>query len=175
MKHVVVALLLGISGILVWTYEYHPEEWVSWKLRVEREVATLTDTNRAETEERWFSFQRNLLLSQYSDAEEHYEQSKTDLEDEFGAVKEQLESGGADESMIDEAMMKFREKVEEKKALFEERKAEIEAQIAEIKRQYEATQAALESLNNSVNKVRDGVTEGVGAIGELRDSVGNVH
>ena len=171
MKHVVIALLLGISGILVWTYEYRPDEWASWKLQIEREVAALTDTNQAEVEERWLSFQRNLLLSQYSDAEEHYEQSKLDLENEFETIKDQLESGGADESTIDAAMMKFREKVEEKKLLFEERKAEIEAQIAEIKRQYEMTRAALEALNNSVNKVRDGVTESVDAIEGLRGSV----
>jgi predicted enzyme involved in methoxymalonyl-ACP biosynthesis len=171
MKHVVIALLLGISGVLIWTYEYHPEEWVSWKLQIEREVAALTDTNRAEVEERWFSFQRNLLLSQYSDAEEHYEQSKADLENEFGAIKDQLELGGADESTIDAALTKFREKVEEKKLLFEQRKAEIESQIADIKRQYEETRAALEALNNSVNKVREGVSEGVGAIEGLRSSV----
>ncbi len=171
MKHVVIALLLGISGILVWTYQYHPEEWVSWKLQIEREMASLTDKNREEAEERWFLFQRDSLLAKYAAAEKEYEQSKLELEGEFGEVKEELESRGADDMTIEGEVAKFREKIEEKKLLFEQRKAEIEAKIAEIKRQYEETRAMLQALNDSVKKMREGMAEGVEAIEGLRGSV----
>lgn len=171
MKHVVIALLLGISGILVWTYEYRPMEWESWKLQIEREMASLTDKNREDVEERWFSFQRDSLLAKYAAAEKEYEQSKLELEGEFGEVKEELESSGVNDMTIEGEVAKFREKIEEKKLLFEQRKAEIEAKIAEIKRQYEETRATLQALNDSIRKVRDGMTEGVDAIEGLRDSV----
>ena len=169
MKHVFIALLLGISGLLAWTYTNYPQEWESWKLQIEREVASLTDKNREVVEERWFLFQRDSLLEKYAAAEKEYKDSKLALEGEFGEVKSQLESQGADDMTIEGTVTKFREKVEEKKALFVQRKAEIEEEISEIKRQYEETQAMLQALNDSINKVRDGVTEGVGAIENLRE------
>jgi chromosome segregation ATPase len=174
MKHVVIALLLGIGAVLVWTHMYHPQEWESWTLQIEREIASLTEKNREEVEERWFSFQRDSLLEKYAAAEKEYEVSKLSLEGEFGEVKNQLESQGVDDSTIEIEVAKFQEKIEEKRALFEQRKAEIEEKIAEIKRQYEETRATLQALNDSINKVRDGVTESVDAIEELRGSVAPV-
>lgn len=171
MKQFFIVLLLGVSGFLMWIHTYDPQEWDSWKLQIEREIASLTDQNREIAEERWFLFQRDSLLEKYAAVEKEYEDSKLALEGEFGEEKNQLESQGANDLKIEEEVVKFREKVEEKKALFLQRKAEIEERIAEIKRQYEETRSTLQALNDSVNKVRDGVTESVDAIEDLRDTV----
>lgn len=171
MKQVLIVLSLGIAGILMWTYRYHPQEWQSWSLQMEREIASLTDRNQAEAEERWFLFQRDSLLDEYAGAEQEYEDSKRFLEGEFDLVKDRLETEDVEEIVFETEVTRFREEIERKKVLFEERKAEIERQIEEARRQYEETRATLIELNDSIGKVREGVVESVDAIEDLRDSV----
>ena len=172
MKHVLVALLLGVIGIFMWTYHNSPEEWESWRLQTQREIAELTGEDVSEIEESLFFLRRDALLEKYDAVESEYESAKAQLEGEFGVVKSEIDERGGDDVTLEGEVAKFQQKIEEKKALFIKRKAEIEAEIAEVRQQYEETKATLRTLNDSVKKIKEGAQEGVEAIEALKESAG---
>ncbi len=171
MKHVLIALLIGIAGILTWTYVQHPTEWQEWKLQTQRSIADLTGQDVAVIEESLFFLQRDELLEKYDQIEEEYTEVKTHLEGEFDETKKLIEQEKAGDITVEQALVKFLDIVSEKKTLFEQRKVEIEAEIAEARKKYEETKAALQDLNESVKKIQEGAKEGAEAVGALKEVI----
>lgn len=171
MKHVLVALLVGVVGILMWTHTQHPTEWQEWKLQTQKNIAELTGKDVSVIEESLFFLRRDSLLDKYDRVEEEYTEAKEFLEGEFKKQKENIETEEGEDLSIEQALVQFKERIAEKKALFEERKAEIELEIAEVRQKYEETKAALQALNDSVKKIQEGAKEGVEAVEALKEVV----
>jgi len=171
MKHILIALLIGIAGILTWTYVEHPTEWQEWKLKTQIGIADLTGQDVAVIQESLFFLRRDELLEKYDQIADEYVEAKTDLEGEFNETKKQIGEKEVGDMTVEQALSEFLDSVAEKKVLFEQRKAEIELEIAEVKRKYEETKAALRDLNDSVKKIQEGAKEGADAVGAIRDMV----